>query len=92
LILVYCAVAILDLILEIHSQCSRVQNAFYCEIIYCWFFLLLQYPTITLSVTAPNQLYTIHFTAAMVVAADSTDGNMDKKSLKGKINRESATR
>ena len=45
-----------------------------------------------LSVMAPNQLYTTYSTAAMVVAADSADGNMDKKSLKGKINRESATR
>ena len=45
-----------------------------------------------LSVMAPNQLYTTNSTAAMVVAADSADGNMDKKSLKGKINRESATR
>lgn len=44
-----------------------------------------------LSVMAPNQLYTTYSTAAMVVAADSADG-MDKKSLKGKINRESATR
>lgn len=45
-----------------------------------------------LLLTASYEPCTMYITAAMVVAVDSTDGNMEKKSLKGKINRESATR